>query len=68
MKLTVNKLRKDKKFMVTLAYDTGKNAFGGLNYPKIYNKLFTFEQIQDYLQKDNVLLINNTYIKFEVTQ
>ena len=44
-KIIINKQRKDGKFKVTYWYQGAENMFGGFEYPNVYNKLHSGEQI-----------------------
>ena len=50
-RITINPVRRDGKHPVTLFYHGAPNMFGGRDFPRVYNKLLTAEQIRDYSPK-----------------
>lgn len=64
-KIIVFNQRKDQKFKVRFMYDQGKNAFGGHNGYKTFNKIKTADYINDCLKRNqSTELVNHTNFKF----
>ncbi len=61
--ITIKPARKDNKFPVRISYQGAKNMFGGRDYPRTYNKLYTLERIQSifsgYSQYPGTLVNNS---------
>jgi len=64
MKIIVKKIRKDQKFMVTCLLSGGPNGFGGTNFGRSFNKVYTFDQVAGYAANKDVEFVNYTHINF----
>jgi hypothetical protein len=48
--ITIYQARKDGKYPIRIAYQGAKNMFGGRDHPRVFNKLYTLDKIQELFE------------------
>jgi len=59
--ITIGQMRKDRKFPVRVAFEGAPNMFGGRDFPKVFNKLYTHERLQNAIGADDTVVNNSQF-------
>ena len=66
--ITIGQMRKDRKFPVRVAFEGAPNMFGGRDFPKVFNKLYTVERLQNVIDEHDTVVNNSQFTLVQILQ